>query len=97
MGDATVGKERYEIFSEGKVIVLDNWRTLSITAKGKTKVTRALRADKGHEAELRAFVDACRHGNASPISWDEIEAVTRATFAAEAARTNSVGVELTEL
>jgi len=39
----------------GKVAVLDDFRTLEITAKGKTKTTRTLRADKGHEAELRAL------------------------------------------
>jgi len=86
MGDPSVSKERYEVFGEGRVAVLDNWRTLAITSGGKTKTERALRADKGHEAELRAFVAACRDGAASPIPWSSIEATTRATFAIERAR-----------
>lgn len=82
MGDPSVSKERYEVICEGKVAVLDNWRTLTRTAMGKTKTTRALKADKGHAGELEAFVRAARRGEKSPMSWDEIAAVTRASFAA---------------
>jgi polar amino acid transport system substrate-binding protein len=85
MGDPALGKERYEVLCEGRVAVIDDWRTLSITARGKTKTTRALRADKGHGAEVQAFVDACRKGEASPIPWESLEATSRATFAAERA------------
>jgi polar amino acid transport system substrate-binding protein len=82
MGDPSVSKERYEVFCEGKVAVLDNWRSLVKTSGGKSKTTHSLRADKGHHAELAAFVEACRAGAPSPMSLDDIEAVTRATFAA---------------
>jgi predicted dehydrogenase/threonine dehydrogenase-like Zn-dependent dehydrogenase len=85
MGDPTVAKERYEVFCEGKVAMIDNWRTLAITSRGKTKTTRALRADKGHDGELRAFFAACAAGKPSPIAWQSIEATTRATFAIERA------------
>lgn len=94
MGDASVSKERYEVFCEGKVAVLDNWRTLAITARGKTKTTRALRADKGHDGELRAFVEACERGRPSPIAWESIEATTRATFAIEHAWVEGATVEI---
>ena len=94
MGDPRVSKERYEVFGEGKVAVLDDFRTLEITVKGKTKTTRTLRADKGHEAELRAFVTACAAGAPSPIAWDSIEATTRATFAIEHAWRECAMVEL---
>jgi predicted dehydrogenase/threonine dehydrogenase-like Zn-dependent dehydrogenase len=85
MGDTSVSKERYELMCEGKMAVIDNWRTLEITARGKTKTTRMLKADKGHEAEIRAFVEACRRQEASPIDWQSVESTTRATFAIEAA------------
>jgi polar amino acid transport system substrate-binding protein len=94
MGDPSVSKERYEILSEGKVAVLDNWRTLSITARGKTRTTRALRADKGHGEELRVFVEACDKRRPSPIAWSSIEATTRATFAAEQAWTEGATLDL---
>jgi polar amino acid transport system substrate-binding protein len=94
MGDSSVAKERYEVLCEGKVAVLDNWRTLEITSRGKTKTSRSLRADKGYAAELQAFVDACLRGNASPMPWASIEAVTRATFAAERAWREGTTVEI---
>jgi predicted dehydrogenase len=85
MGDPSVSKERYEVFGEGRVAAIDNWRSLEITARGKTKTTRALRADKGHAEEVLAFVEASRRGDPSPIPWESIEATTRATFAIEQA------------
>jgi predicted dehydrogenase len=94
MGDPSVSKERYEVFGEGKVAAIDNWRTLAVTTRGKTKTTRALKADKGHAEELRAFVDACLKGAPSPIPWASIEATTRATFAAERAWREGASIEL---
>jgi predicted dehydrogenase/threonine dehydrogenase-like Zn-dependent dehydrogenase len=85
MGDPSAGKERYEIFCESKVAVIDNWRVLEITSGGKTKSTRALKADKGHVAGVGAFVEACSSVRPAPISWESIQSTTRATFAAERA------------
>ena len=96
MGDPSVGKERYEVFCEGRVGVIDDWRRLDMTSGGKTKTTRALKADKGHAEELRAFVAACRAGTASPIGWASIEATTRATFAAERSWRGGTAVDLGE-
>jgi predicted dehydrogenase len=94
MGDASVSKERYELLCEGKVAVIDNWRSLEVTARGKTKTTRALKADKGHGEEVRAFVEACRMGRESPIAWESLEATSRATFAIERAWREGASVEV---
>jgi polar amino acid transport system substrate-binding protein len=94
MGDPSVSKERYEVLCEGKVAVIDNWRTLEITSRGKTKTSRSLKTEKGHSEELDAFVDACRLGQESPIPWSSIAAVTRATFAAQHAWQDAVTVEV---
>lgn len=94
MGDASLGKESYEVFCEGTVARIDDWRTLSVTRGGRTKTTRALRADKGHAEQLRAMVRAIREGAPSPVPWATIEAVTRATFAVELARESGAAVEL---
>ena len=79
---------------EGKTAVIDNWRTLETTSRGKTRTSRALKADKGHADEVRAFVEACRTGAPSPIPWRSIEATTRASFAAERAWRDNATVEL---
>lgn len=94
MGDASVGKERYEIACEGIVAVLEDFRALHVTSRGKTKTWRALRADKGHAAEMAAFVDACLRDGPSPIAWKSIEATTRATFAVERAWRDGTLVEM---
>jgi len=85
MGDASVGKERYEVACEGTVAVIEDFRAMHVTSRGKTKTWRTLRGDKGHAAEMAAFVDACLHDRPSPIAWESIEATTRATFAIERA------------
>jgi len=94
MGDPSVGKESYELFCDGRVVSIEDWRTLRMTCRGKTTTKRALRADKGHQAELRAFAQACRTGGASPIPWESIEATTRTTFAIEQAWSAGAAVEL---
>lgn len=94
MGDPSVAKEQYEIIGEGRMARIEDWRKLTISARGKTKTQTALRADKGHKGELDAFIDACRKGGSSPIPWESIEATTRATFAAEEAWRRRTSVEL---
>ncbi len=94
MGDPSISKERYEVIGEGRVGVIDDWRRLDLTSGGKTKTTRALKADKGHSDEMRAFVAACRSGTPSPIAWESIDATTRATFAAERAWREGATIEI---
>jgi predicted dehydrogenase/threonine dehydrogenase-like Zn-dependent dehydrogenase len=94
MGDASLDKESYEIYCGGKVARIEDWRTLAITAKGRTRKSRVLRADKGHVAELEAFVKACRESRVSPIAWESIKATTLATFAIERARIDGRLIEL---
>ena len=94
MGDPAVGKEIYEVTCQRTMARIDDWRGLAVTRGGHTRVSRSLRADKGHAEELRQFVQACQGGQPSPISLDSIAATTRATFAIEHARLSRATVEL---
>ena len=94
MGDPAVGKEIYEVTCQRTMARIDDWRGLAVTRGGHTRVSRALRADKGHAEELRQFVQACQSGQPSPIPLDSIAATTRATFAIEHARLSRATVEL---
>jgi predicted dehydrogenase/threonine dehydrogenase-like Zn-dependent dehydrogenase len=95
MGDPSLGKESYEIFCEGKVARIDDWRMLIVTSNGQSRKTRALRPDKGHAAELETFIRLCQDpGRASPIPWKSIQATTHATFAIERARIDGASIEL---
>lgn len=82
-GGARLPKERYEVFAGGVAAVIDDFRSLTIYRMGRTKVAWRGRQDKGHRAEVRAFLDAVSEGGNPPIPYSELFAVTSATFAAE--------------
>ncbi|HEY5388320.1 MAG TPA: Gfo/Idh/MocA family oxidoreductase, partial [Thermoleophilia bacterium] len=56
-GDTAYPKERIEVFCEGKVMVSDDFKRLSLTQGGRTHTSRPQQADKGHKAEMKAFLD----------------------------------------
>ena len=80
-GDRSVSKERVEVFSAGKVAVLDDFRTLELVQDGKRKVARGAQ-DKGWSNEWKAFALAIREGGQPPILYEHLFGVTQATFAA---------------
>jgi predicted dehydrogenase len=80
--DASAGKERLEVLGAGASAVLDDFRLLDLHRAGKRRVIRKFVQDKGHGAEMQAFVDAVRRGGPPPIEIAMIAAVSRATFAA---------------
>ena len=79
-GNKGVAKERLEVFCGGKVLQLDNFRNLIGHGwKGFNKM-KLWAQDKGHNAEMKALVDAVSVGAGSPIPFAEIREVTRASF-----------------
>jgi len=82
-GDRAFPKERVEIFSGGRIAVLDDFRSLETVRDGRRQVYRErLRQDKGHGAEWRTFTQTLQTGGPPPIPYDHLLGVTRATFAA---------------
>jgi predicted dehydrogenase/threonine dehydrogenase-like Zn-dependent dehydrogenase len=82
-GDKAAGKERVEVFSAGRMAVLEDYRTLELRRNGRTERVRSrFKADKGHAAECRLFVDAVRAGGPPPIPFEELVSSTRTAFAA---------------
>ena len=79
-GNKSFPKERLEVFCGGKVLQLDNFRVLKGYGWKNFNKMRLWRQDKGHEAELKAFVEAVKNGGASPIPFDEIVEVTETTI-----------------
>jgi predicted dehydrogenase len=61
--------------------VLEDFRRLRLVAAGRTKLSRQGSQDKGHRAEMNAWVEAIRAGSAEPVPFDQAVAATRATFA----------------
>lgn len=90
LGDPSVPKEMIEVFATGRVVQLDDFTRLTVTARGKAKVSKAAQ-DKGQAALVSAFLAAARGKTEPPIPLAELAAVTEATFAIEdALRTGAV-------
>mgnify|MGYP000296170803 CR=1 FL=1 len=81
-GNKSFPKERIEVFSEGRVLVLDNFQVLTGYGWKGFKRQRLWRQDKGHKAEVAAFIERVMDGGPPLIPWHELEEVTLATFAA---------------
>ncbi len=86
-GDNAYPKERVELFGGGAVGVIDDFRELELSRGGRKQSARSrLKQDKGHCAEWEAFAKILREGGAPPIAFEEIIAVSLATFRALASR-----------
>jgi predicted dehydrogenase/threonine dehydrogenase-like Zn-dependent dehydrogenase len=67
-------KEQMDLFVDGKVAVLDDYRRTSVVGAKLGAVTTKL-AEKGHREELAAFAAAIRQGGEWPIPlWQQIQA-----------------------
>jgi predicted dehydrogenase/threonine dehydrogenase-like Zn-dependent dehydrogenase len=80
-GNKSYSKERVEVYSQERTLIMDNWRTLQ--GYGFKGFTRAKSSqDKGHFSQFQALVDQQKNGGASIIPFSEIVNTTRASFAA---------------
>jgi predicted dehydrogenase len=90
-GAKSYPKEILEIFGDGRVIRMENFRVTTGYGFKGFRTFRTWRQDKGHRAEIAAFVAAMAAGGPAPIPFEQIVNATRASFAAvEAARSGSV-------
>jgi predicted dehydrogenase/threonine dehydrogenase-like Zn-dependent dehydrogenase len=80
-GDKSASKERLEIFGGASVAILEDFRRLELVRNGRRKISRTRwKQDKGHHAELRAFVEAAQGKIPPPIPFKQIVASTLATL-----------------
>jgi predicted dehydrogenase len=80
-GNKAYSKERIEVHSQGRSLVMDNWRTLrGFGFKGFSRLKK--KQDKGHFEQFRLLVERLKSGSEPLISYGEIVNATRASFAA---------------
>ena len=91
-GPKSYPKERVEIFSEGRVCVIDNWRRM--TGYDWNVPSMKLTMDKGHREEVKRFVDRVQKGGEQLIPFDQLECVTAASFAAVRSARENITIEL---
>jgi predicted dehydrogenase len=95
LGDPAFSKERFEIFAGGTVLTIDNFLSLTVTADGRSRSESArMGQDKGHAAELAAFVAGVRDGT-PPVPEAELFETSLATIAVLDSLREGKRVELT--
>jgi predicted dehydrogenase/threonine dehydrogenase-like Zn-dependent dehydrogenase len=76
-GSKAFPKERLEVFAAGRVLRLDNYRTLKAWGIPGFRTRRRLAQDKGQLACCSAFLEAIRSGGPAPIPAAELLEVQR--------------------
>jgi predicted dehydrogenase len=80
-GNKSYSKERVEIYSQGRILIMDNFRkTEGFGFKGFSSLKTKL--DKGHKDQFRLLVESVTKGGQPLIPLDEIINTTKASFAA---------------
>jgi predicted dehydrogenase/threonine dehydrogenase-like Zn-dependent dehydrogenase len=82
LGDKTYPKERMEIFADGKVVVMDDYKSVSVFGS-KRKGWSAKSSQKGQLQELEALAASLRQGREWPISLPELLQTSRLSFEVE--------------
>jgi len=80
-GHKSYSKERVEIYNQGRVLIIDNFRKMNGYGF-KNFSSMSSTQDKGHKAQFIKYLEFLKKGGAPIISFDEILNTTKATFAA---------------
>ena len=81
-GHKSYAKEQMEVYSDGRILHLNNFRLLRGFGFSGFKKKSLFSQDKGHNAEVAAFIQAVVNGDDQVMPTDGIFNVTEATFAA---------------
>ena len=80
-GHKSYSKERIEVYSQERTLILDNFRTLEgYGFKGFSKLKTG--QDKGHKTQFQELIKRIQTGGEPLIPFDEIVNTTQASFAA---------------
>jgi hypothetical protein len=81
-GNKDFPKERIEIFANGAILQLDNFKSLNCFGNAGCKNQSLWAQDKGHAACATEFVKSIENGEPAPIPFAEIYEISRATLVA---------------
>ncbi|WP_323786911.1 bi-domain-containing oxidoreductase [Psychroserpens sp.] len=79
-GSKSLTKEYVEVFSAGMSATLNDFKELKIFGKGKPKKDKLLNQNKGQKEMVTAFVNGLLNDGKAPIPFEDIVAVTKASF-----------------
>lgn len=78
-GSKSLSKEYIEIFCGGTSAIIDDFKTMRVFSKDEKKY-KLKSQDKGHAAELSAFINVVKNGQNSPIKFNELYQSSVASF-----------------
>lgn len=91
LGNFRLPKEYLEIYGDGKIMVIDNFKNAKLIEGNRTTNLSEWHQNKGYTEEISRMVDAIKNGKPSPMTLEELYLSHLATFkAAEALRTGNV-------
>jgi predicted dehydrogenase/threonine dehydrogenase-like Zn-dependent dehydrogenase len=93
-GSKSLEKEYLEVYQAGTTAILKDFREIRIYANGKPFRKKLMNQDKGQKAMLKEFINAVKNGAPAPIPFNEIYAVTRATFKSIESLRNGIVVRI---
>jgi len=93
-GNKGYSKERLEVYQMGKIVILDNFKSLQgFGFKGFSK-KKLFNQDKGHQAEFLSFVYAIQNGGAPLISFPSLYNSSLAAIAATESIDQGVWIQI---
>ena len=80
-GSKAYAKERVEVHSQGRSLIMDNWRTLTGFGFKNFKKQNG-KLDKGHADQFKLLIERTQSGGEALIPYESIINTTKASFAA---------------
>jgi predicted dehydrogenase len=93
-GSKSYPKETFELFCQGKVLKLDNFRKLTGYGFKNFKKMNLFLQDKGHRNQFIEFIKKVNQGGEPLIPFEQIENVTLASFAAVESAKRSIVISV---
>ncbi len=94
-GNKNFSKERIEVFSAGKIGILNDFRSLELISESRRIIKKSrLAQDKGHQAAWSGFLKTITSEGTLPIPYEELIAVSRASIAAVDSANNGQTITL---
>ncbi len=79
-GDKAYSREQIEIFSEGKTIVIKDYKETNFHSSGRKKTFKTMNQEMGYREELQHFFDVIRGKSGMNLSPEEIFCSTLTVF-----------------
>jgi predicted dehydrogenase len=79
-GDASVPKERLEVFGRGRTAICEDFRKSYFHHSNRCRSRSLFQQDKGHAEEMRRFTDAVAGKAPPPMPFESLWATSLATF-----------------